>query len=279
MKILAIDLGGTNIRSAIVEKTKLFGYLKTPTPKKQKDIIKKLFEIIESYGSINAVCVSTAGFERGGIIVNSPNNDMEGAPLSKLLKSRFKKSKIFIRNDAKCAALAELYYGVGKGKRNFILLTLGSGIGGAAIVNGKLWLGEGGAPEPGAGMRIDHEEIFEHLASGRASVKFAHEFGLNVDSFQLEEMANKGDKKAKEVYDKIGYYLGMGIANLVYLFDPQEVVIGGGFSRVKYIYPEMQRSYEKFYGLNPKPKIVKAKFGDDAGLIGAALLVKEENGP
>lgn len=274
MKILSLDIGGTNIRSAIVNRTKLVDYRKVPTPKKQKQTIDKLYEIVGSYGRVDAICISTAGFERGGAIVNSPNNDMEGAPLSKLLKARFKKAKVFVGNDAKCATLAEFHYGAGKGKRNMILLTLGSGIGGGVIINKKLYLGEGGAPEPGSGMIIDHEELFEHLASGNASVKLAHESGLNVDSLELEEMANKRDERAKAVYDKVGHYLGIGISNLVYLFDPQLVVIGGGFSRVKHIYPEMQRTYEKFYKLNPKPKIVKAKFGDDAGLIGAALLIK-----
>jgi glucokinase len=276
MKILALDLGGTNIRSAIVNGIKLIDYRKVPTPRKQKETIEKLYEIIESYGKVDAICVSTAGFERDGVIVNSPNNDMEGAPLSKSLKKHFKTSKVFVDNDAKCATLAEFHYGAGKRKKNFILLTLGSGIGCGVIENGRLLRGEGGAPEPGSGMIIDHEELFEHLASGNASVKFAHETGMKVDSWKLEEMANKGDKKAKAVYDKVGYYLGIGISNLVYIFDPQLVVIGGGFSRVKHIYPNMQKTYARFYTLNPKPKIVKAKFGDDAGLVGAGLLAKEK---
>jgi len=275
MKILSLDVGGTNIRSAIVNGTKLVDYQKVPTPKKKKEIIKLIFQIIEGYGKVDAICVSTAGFERDGKIVNSPNNDLEGAPLSRLLKKRFFKTKVFVENDAKCATLAELHYGAGRGKRNFILLTLGSGIGGGAVINRKLYKGEGGAPEPGSGMIIDNEELFEHLASGNASVRLAREEGLNINSFELEELANKGNKQARAIYDKVGYYLGLGISNLVYLFDPQVVVIGGGFSRVKHIYPNMRKTFKRFYRLNPKPEIVKAKFGDDAGLIGAALLVKE----
>jgi glucokinase len=273
--VLALDIGGTNIRSGIVEGMKIKDYKKTKTPSGKLEIVNKLFEVIESYPKGNVICVSTAGFERGGVIVNSPNNDMGGVPLSKMLGKRFGDSKIFVDNDAKCATLAEFHYGTGKGKRNFILLTLGSGIGCGVIENGRLLRGEGGAPEPGSGMIIDHEELFEHLASGNASVRFAHKEGMKVDSLELEEMANNGDKKAKGIYDKVGYYLGIGIANLVYIFDPQLVVIGGGFSRVKHIYPAMHRTYKKFYRINPKPEIVKAKFGDDAGLIGAGLLVKE----
>src|SRR3989338_72240 len=212
MRILSLDIGGTNIRGAVVNGAKVSGYLKTPTPKKQKETIAKIYEIVASYGKFDVLCVSTAGFERNGKIVNSLNNDMDGTPLSKLLRQKFKK-KVFLGNDANCATLAELHYGVGRGKRNFVLLTLGSGIGGGAGLGGKLYLWNGGA-------------------------------------------------------------LGIGMANLAYLFDPEVIIIGGGFSRVKYIYPAMEKTLKELYYLEPKPKIVKAKFGDDAGLIGAALLMK-----
>ncbi|MBS3077587.1 ROK family protein [Candidatus Pacearchaeota archaeon] len=273
MRILSLDIGGTNIRGAVVNGAKVSGYLKTPTPKKQKETIAKIYEIVASYGKFDVLCVSTAGFERNGKIVNSLNNDMDGTPLSKLLRQKFKK-KVFLGNDANCATLAELHYGVGRGKRNFVLLTLGSGIGGGAVLDGKLYLGNGGALEVGS-MRIQDEEIYEHLASGKASVRIAHEMGMKgITSLELEHRADKGDKKAKEVYDKIGRYLGIGMANLAYLFDPEVIIIGGGFSRVKYIYPAMEKTLKELYYLEPKPKIVKAKFGDDAGLIGAALLMK-----
>jgi glucokinase len=273
MKILALDIGGTNIRSAIINGTKPIDYRKVGTPKKKKETIHKLFEIIESYGRTDVICVSTAGFEKNGKLMNCLNNDLDGTQLTKILSSKFK-VPVYVENDANCATLAELYYGAGRRKKNFILLTLGTGIGGGAIIDGKLYRGQGGAIEPGS-MRIDKEKIFEYWASGNASIRMAHETGMNgTTSFELEERANKGEKKAKAVYDKVGHYLGMGIANLVYIFDPELVIIGGGFSRVKHIYPSMEKSFRKFYTLNPKPKIVKAQFGDDAGLIGAGLLAK-----
>lgn len=276
MKILALDIGGTNIRSAIVKGQKLVDYRKVETPRKQRETIKKIFEVVEGYKGVDVICVSTAGFERNGKLVNSLNNDMDGVRLTKILKRRFRK-KVFVENDANCAALAELYYGVGRGKRNFILLTLGSGIGGGAILNGKLYRGNGGAIEPGS-MMVDGEKyIWEDLASGDGSVFLArNKFGMKgISSLELEHRADKGNKKAKRVYALVGSYLGRGIANLVYIFDPELLVIGGGFSRVKHIYPSMEKTFKKLYKLNPKPKIVKAKFGDDAGLVGAGLLIKE----
>ena len=276
MKILALDIGGTNIRSAIVVGTKLVDYRKVKTPAKKAVVLKKMFDLISGYGKVDAICVSTAGFERDGKIVNSLNNDMNGTPLTKLLKAKFWK-KVYVENDANCAALAELNYGAGKGKKNFILLTLGSGIGGGVIVDGKLLSGNGGAGEIGS-MRIEGEKyIWEELASGDASVRLAREAGLRgITSLELERRADAGDKKAKAIYNKVGYYLGLGIANLVYIFDPETVLIGGGFSRVKHIYSSMEKTFGKLYELNPKPKIMKARFGDDAGLIGASLLAKEK---
>lgn len=275
MKILALDIGGTNIRSAMVSGAKLVGYRKTKTPTKQKEVLKNIYEIISSYGKVNAICVSTAGFERNGKIVNSLNNDMNGVQLTKLLKSKFPGKKVFVENDANCAALAEFYYGAGRGKKNIILITLGSGIGCGGILDGRLYRGQGGAIEVGS-MRIDGEKyIWEDVASGDGSVFLAHKNGMKgINSLELEREADKGNKKALRVYGVVGKYLGIGLSNLAYIFDPELLIVGGGFSRVKHVYPEMYKTFKKLYELNPKPKIVKARFGDDAGLIGAGLLAK-----
>ncbi|MFH1290169.1 MAG: hypothetical protein ABIH92_02055, partial [Nanoarchaeota archaeon] len=95
MKTLALDIGGTNIRSAIVQGAKLKDYQKVKTPKKKAGVIKKLFDVVGEYGKVDAICVSTAGFERNGRIVNSLNNDMDGTALTKILKARFGK-KVYV---------------------------------------------------------------------------------------------------------------------------------------------------------------------------------------
>ena len=269
--ILALDIGGTNIRSAIVEKTRIINYKKIKTPKNKKEILETLNEIIKSYEKPDKICVSAAGFERNGIMQHSLHADINEISLSKILKSKFH-VPVYLDNDANCAGLAELHYGAGKSLNNFVLLTLGTGIGGAIIINKKLYRGKGGAGEIGS-MIIDDKTIFENLASGNASVEIAKKFGFKkTDSFELEAKANKGDKKALAVYQKIGEYLGIGLANLAYIFDPDAIILGGGFSRVKHIYAPAQKTLNKLYNLNPKPKILNAKFSDNAGLIGAALL-------
>jgi len=270
--VLALDIGGTNIRSAVVQGTRLSLYRKTRTPRKKKDILKVIEEMVDSYGKQNVICVATAGFERGGKIQHSLNADINGLALSAILRRKFR-AKVYLDNDANCAGLAELHYGAGKGLRNFVLLTLGTGIGGAIVVDGKLYRGNGAAGETGS-MVINNGKIFEDLASGRASVLIARRAGLKVSSLELEKLADKGNKKALGVYNKVGENLGVGLANIAHIFDPDVIIIGGGFSRVKYIYASARKTFESLYRIVPRAKIVKAKFGDDAGLIGAGLLSK-----
>ena len=269
---LALDIGATNTRIALVEKTNIKQRIKTFTPRKRSEIIKRIIELIQNYKDYSSICISIAGVEIKGRIQNALNMDINNVPLGRILKSKFKRN-IYLENDARCAGIAELTYGAGKIFNNFILLTLGTGIGGAIFVNGKLYRGTGAAGEIGS-MFIDNK-IFEHLASGNASLVLAKHSGLiNISSKDLEDLAKKGNKKVLKNYNKIGHFLGIGLANLAYIFSPEVFIIGGGFSKVKYIYPEAIKTLKELYKLNPKPKIIKAKFGDDAGLIGAAFLPK-----
>jgi glucokinase len=270
---LSLDIGGTNIRSALVSKTIMKKYKKTPTPKTKTQILNSLFQIIKSYPK-QTICISTAGLEKNDKIVQAINMDFDNVPLKSILQKKFPRQKVYIENDGSCAALAELHYGAAKPYTNSILLTLGTGIGGGIIIDKKLYTGNGGAGEIGS-MRIQDEIIFEHFASGNASLTIAIKHGFKkTTSRELEELAKKGNKKAISTYNEVGHNLGIGLANLAYIFDPDCIIIGGGFSRVKFVYPSAIKTLNSLYKLSPKPKIIRAKFGDDAGLIGAALLPK-----
>ncbi len=295
--VLALDIGGSNIRIAEVNGVHLANKKMMKTPKTKKQILESVIDLISSYKNKEIICIATAGFERDGKIIHALNMDFNDIALKGILQKKFN-AKVYVENDANCAGLAELHHGVGRGKNNFVLLTLGTGIGGAVIIDKELYRGNGGAGEIGSmimsrcfsnnSLHLEHpkvhtkrkdflicHDIFEHLASGSASVKIAHESGLkNITSLELEERANKKDKMALKVYERVGYYLGVGLANLSYAFDPDILVLGGGFSRVKHIYPNATKTLHLLYNIDPKPKIVKARFGDDAGLIGAALLAK-----
>src|SRR3989344_2558809 len=268
---LALDIGATNIRIAILDKTKIKDKIKTPTPLIKKEILRKIIYLISQYSNYRSICISIAGFEYQKKIQGVLNMDFNNVPLKSILKNKFSKP-IYIQNDARSAALAELTYGNGKPFKNFILLTMGTGIGGAIIINKKLYLGRGAAGEVGS-MFIEKNKIFEHLASGSASLNIANQIGLkNISIYDIESIAKKGNKKALGVYKKIGENFGVGLTNLAYILAPEAFILGGGFSRVNFIYPQTIKTFHSLYKINPKPKIIKAKFGDDAGLIGASLL-------
>jgi len=270
--ILALDIGATNIRIALIEKTRIINKIKTPTPLLKKIIINKIIHLISQYKEYSSICISIAGFEQNNKIKGALNMDFGNVPLRSMLKKKFHKP-VYIQNDARCAALAELQFGAGKSFKNLTLLTLGTGIGGAIVINKKLYLGNGTAGEVGS-MQINNN-LFESVASGSASIHIANKIGLkNISSLELEAQAKKGNKHALQVYNTIGENLGIGLANLSYTLAPEAFIIGGGFSRVKFIYSQTLKTFHSLYKINPKPKIIKAKFGDDAGLIGASLLPK-----
>ncbi|RMD66226.1 ROK family protein [Candidatus Pacearchaeota archaeon] len=271
--VLALDIGGTNIRVAKVRASKIGSCLKVPTPKTRQRFWREVVSQIKSYvgeAKLDGICVSIAGFQRHGRIIYSPHlRYLEGCDVRRHLAQKFA-CKVWVENDAHCAGLAERYYGVGKRYKNFVMLTLGTGIGGAIFIDGKLYLGKGIGCE--AGHMIICGKKFEDIASGRASVEIARKHGLNMESLEVERLARKGNKKALAVYREVGYNLGVGLANLVYILDPEAIIIGGGFSRVKFIWKEMIKTMEKLDKAKRRVPVLKAKFGDDAGLVGAALL-------
>ena len=250
---LALDIGATNTRIALVSKTKLSKKTKFPTPKTKKEIMNKVFSLISSYKNFSEICVSVAGFEYKGEIQGALNMDLNDVSLKRILEKKFS-VQVKIQNDARCAALAELKYGAGKNLNNFVLLTLGTGIGGAIVINKKLYLGNGTAGEIGS-MYLN-EKIFEHLASGTAVKILASEKKLKTTSpYELDELAKRGNKEALSIFKEIGHNLGIGLANLSYTLAPEAFILGGGFSEVKHFFQEAEKTLHSLYEINPKPKI------------------------
>lgn len=272
---LCLDIGGSKIRIAEVSGTIVKNKTRTKTPKTKKEILQILFDLIENYmknKKPEAICIGIAGMQKDGFVILTPNLNLSKTPLKKIIQNKFK-IKTYVENDAHCAGLAEQFYGKGKGKKNFILLTLGTGIGGALFLEGKLYRGAGIGTEPGHTILCNDE--FEHLASGKASERLAKKYGFkNISIYKVQELAKKGNKRALVVYNEIGKNLGIGLLNISYLIDPEIIILGGGFSKVKLYWPTMFKTLHEKDLLKRKIPVVEAKFGDDAGLIGAGLLPK-----
>jgi glucokinase len=188
-----------------------------------------------------------------------------------------------IENDANAAAYAEFHFGAAREAQTMVMLTLGSGCGGGVVIDGQLYRGWAefghivieydGIPCQGTCTGRGHLEPY---VTGFAATKLAQEvFGPAVDAHRLVRLANEGEPRAIELLDGIGRYLGAGIGSLVNIFNPQLVVIGGGFAAAGDFILDPAREIvarEGLAGAGERVRIVRAELGTAAGLIGAGLV-------
>ena len=188
-----------------------------------------------------------------------------------------------IENDANAAAYAEFQFGAARDVESMIMLTLGTGCGGGAVIDGKLFRGWAefghivieydGLPCQGTCTGRGHLEPY---VTGTAATKLAQaEFGPAVDAHRLVRLANEGEARAVEILDGIGRRLGAGIGSLVNIFNPELVVIGGGFAAAGDFVLDPAREVlqrEALAGVGYRVPIVRAELGTAAGLIGAGLV-------
>ena len=174
-------------------------------------------------------------------------------------------------NDAKAFIYAEVTLGAAKGMRNVVGLTLGSGLGGGIVINGDIYLGRGNAGEVSYLAWFDNDQKAEDFVSA----KFFKKFG--EDPLALRNKAEAGDANAKSAYEEFGRNLGVIIANLVNLLDPDAIVLGGGLSAAYDLFIGQAKETAAKLIVNPESKaiaILKNALGPAAGAIGAALLAQ-----
>ncbi len=269
-KIIGIDIGGTNLRVSLIENYKIKQYFKIKTPGEKSVFVSELFSLIDRIieNDVKGIGVASPGPLKDGIIRNPPNlKFLHNFNLKKALERRYKK-KVVIENDAKCVALAELYLGCKK--NNFIILTLGTGIGGGIIINKKLYTGEGYAGEFGH-IILDNGKDFESLAASKSLKK------LTKDAFCREllvsELLKMKNEKARKILDEISMYLGQGIASLINIFDPEIVVIAGGIRETGSPLLNMIRKRAEQYSILPKKTKIEWSGREHPGTLGASLLI------
>lgn len=255
-KVIAVDLGGTNLRVALVKGKKVLRYDKRPTPKNRDDLlnlmVKMISEIIDK--DVKGIGVGSPGPLANGIILNPPNLPFRNFNLKKFLQDKFKK-RVIIENDAKCVALAELKYGCKK--KNFIILTLGTGIGGGIIIDGGLYKGSHGYAGEINGLVIDDGKSFEKLWKEKEK--------------KIKELFEKRDFNELE---KVSKYLGQGIASLINVFDPEIVILMGGAREAGEPFLDMIKKHTKNYVVLPTIPDIKWSKLKHPGILGASLLVK-----
>ena len=310
---IGVDLGGTNIAVGVVDDNyKIIGRgkVKTNAPRPAEeifdDIAKAIFLAVEDAGltmdSIVSVGVGTPGSvnKEEGTIEFSNNLDFNNVPAKKLLEDRVGKPCIF-ENDANAAALGEAYAGAGNGVKNLVAVTLGTGVGSGIIIGGKVLGGTNDAAgEMGhTTIVVDGEQCncgrkgcWERYASATALISQTKAKMQECPDSKMWELANgcldnvsgrtafsamyAGDEAGKQVVDQYIKYVAIGVTNIVNIFQPDVICIGGGICNEgdnllnpvrDFVVKECYTKYAK-----KQTKICKAVLGNDAGIIGAALV-------
>ena len=308
-RVIAVDLGGTKLLAGVVdEEGVVVARTIRPTQTKSQDqlleelngAIRELLE--EACGAIGVGLPSTID-QGAGRAVNSVNIPLAGIDFRDHLRSTFGVPAA-IENDANAAALAEHRFGAGRGSRHMVMLTLGTGIGGGLILDGRLYRGAVGAAGELGHMTVDLDGPpcqgtcpgkghLEALASGTAADRLAADRaqenpdgdlgraaaqGKVVDARLAVDLAAAGPGDARDVLERVGFVLGTGIASYVNIFNPEVVVLGGGFARAGDLLFEPARKVVAERALPPGRdlvRIVPALLGPEAGLIGAGLVAFE----
>lgn len=289
--IIGLDIGGTKIAVGLVDVTKgkVIRKIKVPTGKKVQDGISNIIFTLDKVSHskkypLGIGCAGQINIEKGKVIYSPNMPQWRNVPLLKILKKNLGRNfRIKIDNDANCFTLAEWKFGAGYGYNYVIGLTLGTGIGSGAVLNGKLYHGKMNAPEIGhTALGIDGRKCkcgkFGHLevySSGKAIERQYFKLtGKKLIATDIEKRVYLGDKKAKAVFKEARKYLAIGIANIVANFDSEVIILGGTIGiKSNLIYRGLENLVQKnLFFKDKKILIKKAELGEDGGLIGAAML-------
>ena len=283
---ICIDIGGTAIKYGVVQSGEIPEIIRTDsckTPENGTKILQKVFDIIEGLkrncGQTEAVCISSAGIvnsEEGCIL--EANDDLipgyTGTKIADRVKEKFG-IPCFVENDVNCAAMAEYYAGAAKGYHSMLMLTIGTGIGGAFIASGKLLKGHTYSACEVGYMNME-EGTFEEIAATSALVartaKRLHKTADAISGKWIFEQAQDGNEVCIEEIDRMCDILAKGISNICYVLNPEIVLLGGGISaQTDWLKPRIEMGMEKYLipVIRKKTKLDFAKFKNQAGMIGA----------
>lgn len=310
--VIGVDLGGTKINTGIIdEKGRIIKSIKVPTlanegPYPVIDRIKKsIYNVLkeanmklEDTSGIGIISPGPIDSDKGLVVNPSNLPGWDHIPIVNLLKEEFK-LPVMLDNDANAAALAEHLFGSGRGLKNFVYITVSTGIGGGVIIDGKLYRGTNSNAAEVGHMTIDYNGpkcncgnfgCFEAFASGTGLARFAKGAVQEGRETLIKELAGENEITAQHVFeaaiqkdpvalelvDKEAFYLGVGISNIVTFANPQKIALGGGVSKQwDMFYNKMMETINE-RTLKPMIdvcQIVKSELGDDIGILGAAAII------
>jgi glucokinase len=293
-RVIGVDIGGTKILAGVVDPGGHVEHRREhPTMTASED--EFLAGLDAAVEELLAEEIAAIGFgipspidQRTGRALQAVNLPLTDIPFRDRMKERFG-LPVGIENDANAATYAEFRFGAARDVDSTVMLTLGTGCGGGAVIDGQLFRGWAefghivivydGLPCQGSCTGRGHLEPYvTGVAAGKLA---AEEFGPAVDAHRLVRLANEGEPRAIEILDGIGRHLGAGIGSLVNIFNPDLVVIGGGFAAAGDFVLDPAREIlrrEALARTGYRVPIVRAELGTAAGLIGAGLVAFDAAG-
>jgi glucokinase len=308
---IGVDLGGTKMLLGVLDpgSNVVWESRERSSGHDEEELVELLVAEIEEarrersgIGVVGLGIPATIDHERG-VAISAVNLPIENLQIRDLVEERTG-LPVFVDNDANVAALAEHLFGAAKGTRNAVMLTIGTGIGGGLILDGKPYRGTTGAGAelghvvidlhgPGCQGHCPGQGCVETLASGTAlgregreaaarepdsALGRMHAEGREIDGRAVTEAAQEGDSAAIAVFDLIGSRLGVALAGFANIFEPEVIVIGGGVIAAGELLLEPARSELQARALPPmnRTPVVAAELGEDAGMIGAAAMARIE---
>lgn len=297
---VGVDIGGTNVKLALVDRGGAViakKIIPTGQAVRRRNLYLRLKEAIErmmqrdniSWQRVKGIGIGVPGLlnSDSGRVFFAPNLDWKNVNLVEELKQIFN-VPIAIQNDANVAVLGEAWKGAGTGVNNIVMLTIGTGVGSGVVINGRLYAGQGVASEIGH-MVIDprgpncscgSSGCMEALVAAPAIKKRALEKGIGdkrlVGIKEIFSRAEAGERKALEVISTSAEYLGIGIANVINIFNPEVVIVGGGVAKGGNLLMKPAVAVAKRYSLDAamaNVSITTAQLENDAGVVGAAGLL------
>ncbi len=278
--IIGVDIGGTKMSAVLFDGQKVVADYVLATPKDDlehfmimlKALVEPLLDKAKSGGGVvdgmGIGIPGTLDFNDNKIVETQNLPILNGLKLSDSLSVKLGLEKIKVDNDAHCFLRAEMKFGAGKKYKNAFGITVGTGIGGAWWHNDEIYRGPHGSATEVCDLIVDFKE-------GINLEQAYHKLTQNSPAALADE-AYHGDILAEKSYDEFGHYLGISLANVVSLLDPEVIIVGGGVIESSDLFLSRTKKIMRQYIVSPKAKtikIIKSKLGPDAGAIGAALLV------
>ena len=293
--VIGVDVGGTKILAGVIDAGgNVLERVQIASPTASTDeLLGGLDQVVDE---LLGPEIAAIGFgipssidQRSGMVLGTVNLPLQGLCFRQRMRERFE-LPVGIDNDANVAAIAEWKVGAGRGSNDLVMLTLGTGVGGGLILGGKPYRGS-----VGAGAELGHMVILqdglpcygnctghghlEALTSGHAATLAARKaLGPNVDARKLVELGRAGDEQALALLHAIGESLGAAFGSFVNIFNPELIVVGGGFAAAGELIlaPARERmALESLPNMAELTRVVLAELGPDAGMIGAGFVAFE----